>query len=351
MTNYKLATIDQASTVKQAMQSLQSSNLGICLVVNEKNILLGVITDGDIRRGLLNAISLEEKCTRVMAKSPKFMAENSSNKQVLKQMEKTGVQHMPLLNKNGEVVDLLLYKNLIKHEEYENIVFINAGGLGKRLLPLTENCPKPLLSVGNRPILENIIDNFQKDGFKNFYLSVNYKANMIKDHFGDGSKWGVQITYVNEVDPLGTAGSIAALQNITELPILVSNADLLTNVDYQGLLDFHKKSKAVATMCVREHDFQVSYGVVEIENGKMASISEKPVHKYFINAGIYVLNPQALHSITLGEKVDMPELLERLRKKHPSDGVAVFPIHEYWLDVGRIEDFQRAQDEIAKWVK
>jgi dTDP-glucose pyrophosphorylase/predicted transcriptional regulator len=346
--DFRLSLLNENKSIKEAMLCMQNSNAGICLVVNDQDQLIGTITDGDIRRGLLKAISLEENCRKVMTKNPKSMPDGATKKQILKQMEKASVQQMPLLDSMGKVVNLFTYKQLTSHESYENIVFINAGGYGKRLLPLTENLPKPLLTVGNKPILENIIENFRSNGFRNFYISVNYKGEMIKDYFGNGSKWDVKITYLTETSPLGTAGSLAFLKEKTQLPVLVCNGDLLTNVDYDGLLNYHNRSGCAATMCVREYQMQIQYGVVEIENGKMTSLIEKPVQKFFISAGIYVLSPKSLEHLTIDQPMDMPDLLLKINAQVASGGVSTFPIYEYWLDIGHIDDFNRAQSEIPK---
>jgi NDP-sugar pyrophosphorylase family protein len=217
-----------------------------------------------------------------------------------------------------------------------------AGGFGKRLHPLTVDTPKPLLPVGNRPILETILMQFIEAGFHNFYISIYYKADMIRKHFGDGSNWGVTIKYVHEDRPLGTAGSLGMLpQDIEKLPVLMMNGDLLTKVDFIQLLNFHNEQKSIATMCVRKYDFEVPYGVVTIENVNIQSIVEKPLQKFFVNAGIYILEPELISSVDGLSYIDMPNLLERQIKQ--GEKINAFPIHEYWLDIGRIEEYEQAR--------
>jgi NDP-sugar pyrophosphorylase family protein len=220
-----------------------------------------------------------------------------------------------------------------------------AGGFGTRLRPLTDEKPKPLLNVGNRPILETIISRFIDAGFHNFYISTHYKAEMIRDHFGDGSNWSVTIEYLHEDNPLGTAGSIGLLpDNIIKLPIVMMNGDLLTKVNFEHLLNFHNEHGGLATMCIREYDFQVPYGVVDIENQYVTSIKEKPTHKFFVNAGIYILEPKIINYIDGNSYIDMPNFFETQIEK--GEKISVFPIHEYWLDIGRIEEYEKANKEI-----
>ena len=223
-----------------------------------------------------------------------------------------------------------------------------AGGTGTRLRPLTENSPKPLLTVGDKPLLEGIIENFVRQGFSKFFISVNYLAESIKDHFGDGAKWGAHIIYLDEDKPLGTAGALKLLPEKPTSPVIVMNGDLVTKIDFRDVLDFHSTQSSVATMCVREYDFQVPFGVVETQGAMIQSIDEKPVHKFFVNAGIYVIDPDALEIIPDDQKFDMTELFDQLVQG--SQPAAAFPVHEYWMDIGRLDDFHRANKD-AKMLK
>jgi NDP-sugar pyrophosphorylase family protein len=221
------------------------------------------------------------------------------------------------------------------------VVVIMAGGLGTRLTPITDEKSKPMVHVGPRPILETILDNCREHGFKNFYLSVNYKADMVKDYFGDGSRWDVSIRYLEESQRLGTAGPLSLLPKRPVKPFLVMNGDLLTKINLRQLLDFHAEHTAKATICVREYDFQVPYGVVRIKDHYVLSVDEKPVHRFFVNAGIYALDPDTLDLIPSDTLFDMTSLFQRLIEK--SYQTAAFPIREYWLDIGRLNDLERAQ--------
>lgn len=328
------------------MESLSKTNSGMALVVTDSKLLIGVVTDGDVRRGLLNSLSLDSSVDKIMTEVPKVLPVGSTHQEALATMKKYSLSQIPLVDSHGRVVDLHLLSDFVKSERYENIIFINAGGRGQRLHPLTENCPKPLLQVGNKPILENIIQNFINHGFYRFVVSVNYRANMVMEYFRDGSDWDVDIIYIQEETPLGTAGSLAELKGKTKLPIIISNGDLLTNVDYQNLLDYHVKAKTAATMCIKEYDIQVPYGVAHVQSNRLQKITEKPIHKFFINAGIYVINPEVLEFVDENKYLDMPDLFDRLLAE--KGDVATFPIYEYWLDIGRFDDFEKAQIEFSQ---
>jgi NDP-sugar pyrophosphorylase family protein len=221
-----------------------------------------------------------------------------------------------------------------------------AGGLGSRLQPLTDDCPKPLLKVGGRPILETIMLGFMEHGFHNFHLSVNYKAEMVEAHFGDGSRWGANIRYLRETTKLGTAGCLSLLPERPERTFFVMNGDLLTRVNFERMLAFHHENRSMATMGIREHEFEVPYGVVEMKNHRLLGLKEKPVQRFFVNAGVYAFEPETLDCIGSGEPLDMPEFFERIMARDLE--ASVFPIHEYWLDIGRHGDYDRANGDFLR---
>ncbi len=262
-------------------------------------------------------------------------------------MNEHDVLFIPIVEEHKLVGLETLHSALVTKPSYKNPVFIMAGGFGTRLRPLTDNCPKPMLKVGDKPILETLIKGFIKAGFHNFYISTHYMPEQIQQHFGDGSDLGVNISYVHENIPLGTGGALGLLPEDMpkDLPLLMINGDILTNVDFQRLLKFHMESDADATMCVREYDYQIPYGVINGEGSKITSMVEKPVQRFFVNAGIYVVSPQVIQSVEKNKKIDMPTLLELHMEKRQK--VLMFPIHEYWLDIGRIDDFNRAQVDIS----
>ena len=221
-------------------------------------------------------------------------------------------------------------------------VILMAGGLGSRLAPLTDSCPKPLLKVGNQPVLETLIENFLENGFHHFLISVNFQSEMIENYFQDGRQWGASIKYLREKKPLGTAGALGLLEEIPEQPLIVMNGDLLTKLNFRGLLEFHEEHDAPITMCVREYDFQIPYGVVKLDGSYASALEEKPVHKFFVNAGVYVINQEILTSIPKNQYYNMTDLITPLLEKKK---VASFPIHEYWIDIGKVEDLRQAHGE------
>jgi NDP-sugar pyrophosphorylase family protein len=260
-------------------------------------------------------------------------------------LSNTGFRHLPVIDTKGRIVNVVYLKDPPKSLRKENRVVLMVGGKGSRLRPLTDDCPKPMLNVGNKPLLETILENFIEYGFYKFFLSVNYKSEMIEDYFGDGAKWDVNIQYLRENESLGTAGALSLLPEKPKLPLIVMNGDLLTKINFQQLMEFHDEQEANATMCVRKYDLQVPYGVVtmDLENQEIRKISEKPVHSFFVNAGVYVLQPEMLSFIPDQKYYDMPSLFEHLIEKKYVTGA--FPIHEYWLDIGQRDDLIRANGE------
>lgn len=341
---WKNTLISPKFTIKEALVVIDKEALRGAIVVDKSNKLLGIVSDGDIRRGIISGISLDDSVSKVMNIKPTIATPGTSRQQLIEIMESKEILSIPLIE-NGIVVGLQsLYESLHK-PRLENPVFLMAGGFGARLRPLTNNCPKPLLKLGDKPILEITLLNFIKSGFVNFYISTHYMPEMIMEHFGDGSKWGVNITYVHEETPLGTGGALGLLPaDLPKLPLIMMNGDILTNIDFQKLLDFHNNESVDASMCVREYEYQMPYGVIQGENGKITSMVEKPTQLFHINAGIYVVSPEIIRQVKVNEKVDMPALLER--KISEQGNVMMFPIHEYWLDIGRMEDYRRAQEDV-----
>ncbi|EHU9520878.1 nucleotidyltransferase family protein [Vibrio vulnificus] len=338
--------IREQNTVKQALEIINNEALRVALVVDNNQHLVGVVTDGDIRRGLLKNLTLAEPVSLVMNLSPTIAKMGTRREDLIELMEKKGILSIPLLDEAGKVVGLETLHGALHRPKYQNPVFLMAGGFGTRLRPLTDNCPKPMLKIGNKPILETVIRSFIKAGFVNFYISTHYMPELIHAHFGDGSEFGVNITYVHEESPLGTGGALGLLPNDLpkDLPLIMMNGDVLTKVDFQRLLDFHVSHDADATMCVREYDYQIPYGVINGEGNKITSMVEKPIQRFFVNAGIYVVSPRVIQSVPENHRIDMPTLLEQHMQER--NNVLMFPIHEYWLDIGRMDDFNRAQADI-----
>ncbi|MCK5831464.1 MAG: nucleotidyltransferase family protein [Methylococcales bacterium] len=337
-------TID--STIKDALTIIDSGAVKIALVVDKDNKLLGTLTDGDVRRGILKGIALSDTIVNIYFKTPTVVSVNASKEEIIKICTSKKIHQIPVVDEKGIVVSVSLLDELLKPEVHPNKVVLMVGGLGSRLRPLTENTPKPMLHVGNKPILQTIIEKFASYGFVNIIMCVNYKSHVIQQHFGDGSQFGVNIEYISEHKKMGTAGALGLLTEKPKESFFVMNGDLLTNINFESLLDFHESHNAVASMCVREYDFQVPYGVVHIDNGKIKSVEEKPVHKFFVSAGIYMLTPDCIKLIPSDEFYDMPMLFDKLIEM--DENTISFPIREYWLDIGRIDEYEKANLEYHK---
>ncbi len=335
----------ETNSLKEIIQILHSGGLRIVLIVDKNNKLLGTITDGDIRRALINQYNMKDSVGLIMNKNPITVDAKAGIKGILSLMSSKELLHIPIVDKHNVLCGMETMQHLIDKPRFDNPVFIMAGGFGTRLHPLTKNIPKPLLKVGSKPILEMIIDQFINHGFHNFYISTHFQSEKIKEYFQSGERYNVSIKYIHEESPLGTAGSLGLLPNdLPDLPIIVMNGDLLTKVDFNNLLDFHSKSNSEATMCVREYDFQVPYGVIKIDKQKIIEIQEKPVHKFFVNAGIYVLNRSMVNKVDGKSYLDMTDLLSN---EINVDSVGAFPIHEYWIDIGHIDEFERPNREVS----
>lgn len=343
--NWEKILLSPERPIRDVLKIIDEQASRIALIVDGSNRLLGTVTDGDIRRGLLKNISMDSSVDNIMNVNPITCSPDSSLRTMNKIMAEHKILSLPLVD-NGIVKGLRDLHEKASVTSHENPVFLMAGGFGTRLKPLTDTCPKPMLKVGDKPMLEITLSEFVSYGFKNFYISTHYMPEKIMDHFGDGSKWGVNITYVYEDSPLGTGGALGLLpEEINSLPLIMMNGDILTNIDFEKLLDFHNNSKADATMCVREYEYQVPYGVIYGEGNKILRMEEKPVQRFYVNAGIYVLNNTIIKSVQKNDRIDMPTLLE---DKISQEGtVMMFPIHEYWLDIGRMDDFKRAQNDIC----
>jgi len=346
MSGWKQVLVAASTSIRDAVQVLDTSSMQIVLVVDETHRLLGTITDGDIRRGILKGVSLSDAVQRIMNPDPTVARVDEGRESILAVMQRKQLHHIPLLDADHRVVGLETLDELIQSRPKPNRVVLMAGGLGSRLRPLTDECPKPMLKVGTKPLLETILENFIEYGFHRFYISVNFMADMVQSYFGNGSRWGVEIAYLQETRQLGTAGALSLLPERPAEALLVMNGDVLTKVNFSQLLDFHAGHGARGTMCVREYDFQVPYGVVSIDNHRITSIDEKPIHRFFVNAGIYVLEPEALGLIPPDVRFDMPTLFEALVEQRAE--TAVFPIREYWLDIGQMADYDRANGEFTQ---
>lgn len=335
--------IKNSSSVREAVKVIDQGAKQIALVVDTQQRLLGTVTDGDIRRGILRGYPLDGDVIGVMNPNPLCVGPNDDRSAILALMKQRRIHQIPVIDYDNVVIGLETIDELLTPSSRENIVVLMAGGLGSRLRPLTDNCPKPMLPIGNAPILETILGNFIEHGFHRFYISVNYMADKIKSYFGNGSSWGVDIEYLEEDQRLGTAGALTLLPERPKDPIFVMNGDILAKVNFKSMLDFHLAHNSAATLGMRQFSHTIPYGVVTVDDHRVLNIIEKPEQKVFVSAGIYLLSPEVLPLIPHGEFFDMPTLFQQaIAQGLVTSG---FPVHEYWIDIGRIEDFERASRE------
>lgn len=347
--NWKNAVVESGALALDAIRILDTSGFFICFVTDSNLRLLGSVTDGDVRRGLLRGNTVNDPVEAFMNRHPIVAKATQSRAEFIQQMKLHGIRQIPIVDDENRIQGIEVSADLLGSQAQKGAVLIMAGGAGRRLLPLTENCPKPMLKVGSKPVLEVILSRFIENGFKDFYISINYHGRMIEDYFGDGRRWGASIQYLREESFLGTAGALSLLPEELNQPLIVMNGDLLTKVDFNQLIEFHENQNSPATMCVRKYEHRVPYGVINVENHEIRGIDEKPVHRHFVNSGIYVLNPDVLPLVPKNTRYDMTTLFQELMSlgRPPS----AFPLHEYWLDIGHIDDFRRAEDEFGEVFK
>ncbi len=339
MENWKKSLLPLNSTIRDAVVSLSESGLKIVLIVNDGK-LIGTITDGDIRRGLLKGLDLNNDIESIIHRDAVVVPPNLEKKVVLQLMKANKITQLPIVGENHQIMGLHLWDELETADL--NVIpikfVIMAGGKGERLRPFTENCPKPMVPVAGKPMMEHIIERAKNNGFRNFLLATHYLGHMIEDYFKDGSSWGIQIEYIREETPIGTAGALGLIKEHFDAPILVTNGDVLTDINYSDVLKFHLRHGAVGTMVVRSYEWQHPYGVVKMDGLEISGFEEKPIYRSQVNAGIYVLSPEVNEHIKPNEYLDMPTLF--LRLKNDNKRIIAFPMHEPWMDVGRVSDLE-----------
>lgn len=341
MRDLERVVIGPAATIRDAVARIDSGAAQVAVVTDADGRVQGLITDGDVRRGLLAGRDLSEPVTTIMNATPLMLRDDVPRDEILRIMRERTLHQIPIVDAENRLVRLRTLDELLDAPRRENEVVLLAGGRGTRLMPLTDDTPKPLLHVGDRPILQRIVESCREHGFTRIHMAVNYKAEMIRAHFGDGSSLGVEISYLTEDEPRGTAGCLALLQERPTTPFFVMNGDLLTTVHLKRLLDFHHEHGAAATMCIREYTHVVPYGVVELDGHRLRRLEEKPVRRDYVNAGIYVLEPDVIDLVPHSGIYDMTDVLQHLGAA--GRDVAVFPIREYWLDIGRHPDLEQAR--------
>jgi dTDP-glucose pyrophosphorylase len=345
--SWRRATLIDTSVISDAINTLNKGSLKIVLVVNHQGTLLGTISDGDIRRGILSGLTLEDSIEKIIHFDSTKVTLDVEKNEVVRLMKTLKIQQIPIVDSNAKVIGLHLWDELDASSSHSNIFVIMAGGKGTRLLPYTENRPKPMMLVGGAPILEHILLRAKSQGFHNFVITTQYLASVIEDHFGTGEKFGVSIRYIREIEPLGTAGALSLLNLQVIEPIIVTNGDVLSDINYSNMLDFHLDQKSIATMAVSEHITQNPFGVVTARGFDIAKYEEKPVSRSLINAGVYIINSEVVKSMAPNESIDMPSIFENLRESKLK--TVAYPIHERWTDIGRPEDLIRINSDETYW--
>ena len=338
MKNINKIKISSDISIKQALKVINDGMNKIAIVTDEEGKLIGTLTDGDIRRGFLKGLNIDNSIESIIFRNPIVAKKGDSKDKLLKIALSKKIYQIPIVDKNKKVLGIHLLDQLFRPKLKTNKVIIMAGGEGIRLRPLTNNIPKPMLKVGDKPILQKILEKFKDSGYKNFIITVNYKSEIIKGFFKNGKKFGVNIEYINEKVKMGTAGALSLIKVRPKDPFFVINADLLTNLDFDKMLDFHSKCNATATMCVVEKNIESPYGEVKLDNENIISIEEKPLHKIFINGGVYILDPICLDLVPKNF-FDMPSLFTKLISERYK--AISFPWKESWLDIGAIEEYKK----------
>ncbi len=329
------------ASMLEAMKIIDKSN-SLVLVVDGQRRLLGTVVDSDIRKAIIMGAGVDQPLQKVMNPCPTFVSEDCVFQDILDKAKRRFHSWMPVLDENGVVTALYYTKDIVgQAQRYTDSVVILAGGMGTRLRPLTLEKPKPMLPVGGIPMLEIIVKKLIDHNFRRLFLSVNYLASVIKEYFGDGSQLGVEIHYLEEDQPLGTAGPLSLLPGDLDRPFMVTNGDLLTKLNFNHLMNYHTTGNNLATVCVRNQVVKIPYGVVKVNKAAYETIEEKPEMKFLVNCGIYVFDPGALELMERGRYCDMPDFLDRINQAHPG-AVACFPITEFWLDVGTMDNYEWA---------
>ena len=344
-TLWRRAVLPASASVQDVIQTLNDVAIKIVLVCDASGVLHGTISDGDVRRGLLRGLSLSSPITDIIRRNPLVVPEGLNRELVPQMMTANKIQQIPVVDKKGCVVGIHIWGDMAVPAARPNLMVIMAGGRGTRLRPQTEFCPKPMLHVGGKPILEHILERAKAQGFTNFAFAIHYLGHMVEDYFGNGERFGVRIDYLREQAPLGTAGALSLLAPRPGLPFIVTNGDVMSDIRYGELLDFQSRYDAAATMAVRIYEWQHPFGVVQMDGVEIVGFVEKPIARSHINAGVYALSPVALDCLIQGEHCDMPSLFDKLKSLHKR--TVAYPMHEPWLDVGRPDDLARATESFG----
>ncbi len=341
--DWTAACISREGTLQDAIENLDQTTWQICLVMDQNGHLEGTVTDGDVRRGLLRGLGLEDSILRVIEQKFLVVTEDISLEAVFQLMRVNGIRQIPSVDNDGKVTGLFLLTDFIQTPSTSQLMVIMAGGKGTRLYPHTKSCPKPMVEVNGKPMLEHIITRARDHGCHEFVIAVHHLGGIIKEYFGDGKRFGISIDYISEESPLGTAGALSLLTPIPTEPFVVINGDVITQINYSDLVDFHRRSNSLLTMAVRKYEWQQPFGVVHTEGTRIVGFEEKPIRSSYVNAGIYVVDPKVLSVLHKNEVIDMPELFARVSDR--GESVNAYPMHEAWVDVGRPDDLERVRQE------
>lgn len=351
MNSFEKIVLLETSTIFQALNSINENSMGIVIIVDERNYLKGTLTDGDIRRALIKGTSLDVSIKRIYNSNCKFVYETYNIDDLKYFIRVDKIKLIPVVDINRKVIDIICEEDItnLHPKTKKNHVIIMAGGMGARLKPLTDDIPKPMLKVGEKPLLEILINQLKKNGFNKILISVNYKADVIENYFRNGEDFGVEIEYLHEVQRMGTAGSIKLSKEYIDEPFFVVNGDILTNVNFENILTYHLENKFDITIGSRAYEMQVPYGVLNTNDICVTSIEEKPLVRYNVSGGIYVINPEILKYIPDNEYYDMNELINSVL--FDKRNVGSFIIEDYWMDIGHVNDYYKANEDVEKYFK
>ena len=330
------------NSIIEVINNIEDSQYQICFIVDDDTCLIGSVTDGDIRRGLIDGYPIDSHVSNIMNAKPISILDSQTENEAQIMMTSNHIKQLAVVDKDNRLIGIHLMDQILNLAPKENFILIMAGGFGKRMMPLTEHLPKPMLMVGNKPILEHIIANAKAQGFRKFVISLYYLGELIIDYFGDGSNLGISISYIHESQPLGTAGALSLIEPTPKLPFLVTNGDIITDINYANLLHFHESNQSQATMAIKKYELQNPYGVVNTKGLEIISFEEKPIQISYVNAGIYAINPSTLKYLQTNEPCDMPDFFQKLKNENYL--ISAYPIHETWADVGRPIDLSEVNE-------
>ncbi|MDY0043963.1 MAG: nucleotidyltransferase family protein [Syntrophales bacterium] len=350
MVNVQSLFISPDHSIREAMECIERGSCGIALVVDKDSRLLGTVTDGDVRRAVLANIKLDSPVSIILKNKistqyskPVTASLQTNQATLITLMRRSVLRQIPILDYEGKVVDLVMLADLLPTQDLPLQAVIMAGGLGKRLRPLTENLPKPMLPVAGKPLMELVIEQLKQIGIRRIHVTTHYKSEKISSYFGDGSSFGVELNYVNEERPMGTGGALGMIKPLKG-PMLVINGDILTQVNFRAMLSYHQEQQAIMTVAVKQYDLKVPYGVIECKGSRVCGLKEKPLMHFLVNAGVYLLETEVYEYIPENEPFNMTDLIQRLLDANQI--VASFPIIEYWLDIGQHADYEKAQSDM-----